>query len=268
MQPRLTALNTLGVSPFGTSGRFFALRLSHPGWPAWNPGQFLMLRPVSFGLEIPWGRPMSICHLSARQLVCFFKVEGRGTERLARLRPGDTVMAWGPLGTSFAMQEDTPTLLLAGGMGIAPFVGYVNRHPQPWNVHMIFGHRDPVCCYPLDSIHERITVDSLQENEPGDLDNLIYTIQERIQEYADMSGLVLACGPTPFLQTVKNLAASACCRLQISLESKMACGLGACLGCACRPKGQLAATHNAPLQICLHGPVFWADEIEIPQTGN
>lgn len=267
MRPSLTALKTLGVAPFGTQGRFFALRLSCPDWPDWNPGQFVMLRPVSFGLEIPWARPMSICHLSARQLVCFFKVEGRGTEKLASLRPNDPVMAWGPLGTHFAIQEDAPTLLLAGGMGIAPFVGYVNRHPQPWNVHMLFAHRNPASCYPLDSFHERITVDSLREQEPGDLDNLIYTIQERIAEYADQGGLALACGPTPFLGTVKRIAAEAGCSLQVSLENKMACGLGACLGCTCRTtdKWPDPQARNAPLQICVHGPVFWADQIEIPR---
>lgn len=195
--------------------------------------------------------------MTARHLVCFFRVEGRGTRLLARLSPGDTVAAWGPLGTSFAMDSDMPTLLLAGGMGIAPFVGYVNRHPQPWNLQMLFGHREPVGCYPLDSINERIPVDSLREHDPGDLDNFIYSIQEKMADCSEQGGLALACGPLPFLRAVKKIAAETGCRLQISLESRMACGVGACLGCACK-----TAAQAMPVRICTEGPVFWAGNVE------
>lgn len=261
MQPTTVELKTLGLVPFGPCGRHFALRLSHPGWPVWNPGQFAMLRPRSFGLELPWARPMSICHMTSKHLICFFQVEGRGTERLAELRPGDPVLAWGPLGTSFVMYSDTPTLLLAGGMGIAPFVGYVNRHPQPWNLNMLFGHRDPAGCYPIDSINERIAVDSLREQEQGDLDNFIFSMQEKLKDCAAQEGVALACGPLPFLRTAKALAGEAGCRLQISLEARMACGIGACLGCACQPGP--AAQSRLPLRVCANGPVFWADAVEL-----
>lgn len=258
MQPVVTELEALDVIPFGTiPGRFFALRLSRPDWPVWNPGQFVMLRPASFGLDIPWGRPMSICQLTASHLICFIRVDGRGTQRLSQLRRGDPVLAWGPLGTYFAMDSDLPILLLAGGMGIAPFVGYVHRHPQPWNLRMLFGHRDPIGCYPADSINERIIMDSLREHEPGDLDNFIYSIQERVSDCAAQEGLAIACGPLPFLRTVKKIALEAGCRLQVSLESRMACGVGACLGCVCK-----SATGGTPIQICTHGPVFWADQTE------
>ena len=67
------------------------------------------------------------------------------------------------------MEPDTPTLLLAGGMGIVPFVGYVSEHPKPWNVTMLFGHREPLSCYPVDSINEHVPLDSLRETVPGDL---------------------------------------------------------------------------------------------------
>lgn len=262
MQASLTELRVLSIIPFGQTGktsRFFALRLSPPAWPIWNPGQFVMLRPASFGLEIPWARPMSICHLTSRHLICFFQIEGRGTERLAQVKPDDKILAWGPLGTSFVMETGIPTLLLAGGIGIAPFVGYVNRHPQPWNLQMLFGHRAPIGCYPVDSINEHIPVDSLREQEPGDLDNFIFSLQEKITDCAEQEGIALACGPMPFLQTVKNLAVNAKCRLQISLETRMACGIGACLGCVCKSSDKSAL----PLRVCTHGPVFWADEIEI-----
>lgn len=261
MQASLVELKTLGVIPFGRCGKFFALRLTRPDWPVWNPGQFVMLRPATFGLEIPWARPLSICHMTARHMICYFQVRGRGTERLAELKADDPVLAWGPLGTSFVMDSDMPTLLLAGGMGIAPFIGYAHRHPQPWNLHMLFGHRWPLECYPVDSLNERIPVDSLRETTPGDLDNFIYSLQEKIHDCAELGGIALACGPDGFLRTVKNLAVEAGLRLQISLENRMACGVGACLGCVCQPGS--ASQSRQPVQTCLHGPVFWADEVEI-----
>lgn len=254
--------------PFGQNeeeSRFFVLRLSRPDWDAWNPGQFIMVRPYNFGTEILWGRPLGICHMTVRHLICFFQVCGRGTRRMALLRPGDTVRVWGPLGKGFAMEPETPTLLLAGGMGIVPFVGYVHRHPKPWNVTMLFGHREPVHCYPVESIHELVPVDSLREQKDGDLDNFIFTLQERMRDYADLRGLVLACGPTPFLRTVQTCATELGVRCQVSLENRMACGVGACLGCVVQttPAWPDATRRNRPIQVCTCGPVFWADQVTL-----
>jgi 2-polyprenylphenol hydroxylase and related flavodoxin oxidoreductases len=260
MQPISQMLSVLDLVPFGQTAhgpRFYALRLSHPQWAEWHPGQFLMLRPQSFGLEIPWGRPLCICHLTTRHLICFFEVKGRGTERMANLSPGDNVEAWGPLGNWFDMETEKPTLIVAGGMGIAPFVGYVNRHPKPWNMTMLFGHRQPLGCYPVDSINEHIPVDSLREDKEGDLDNFIFSIQERMRDCAEQEGLTLACGPEPFLRTVQKFALEFGSRCQLSLEKRMACGVGACLGCVTKTRdGRL-------LQTCWHGSIFDADKIII-----
>jgi dihydroorotate dehydrogenase electron transfer subunit len=182
---------------------------------------------------------------------------------MARLRPKDKVTVWGPLGNGFAVEPDKPTLLLAGGMGIAPFVGYVAKHPKPWNLTMLFGHREPLECYPVDSINEHIPLDTLRETVPGDLDNFIYTLQERIAEYAAQDGLILACGPQPFLRTVQKFARESGARMQLSLENKMACGVGGCLGCVVRTTGAwpVEAKRGQPVQCCTQGPVFWADQV-------
>ena len=261
-------LSVLDLVPFGLADpvhRYFALRLSPPNWPDWKPGQFLMIRPKSFGLELPWGRPLGICLIRPQHLICFFQVAGRGTELMAQLRPQDPVQVWGPLGNGFAVEPDTPTLLLAGGMGIVPFIGYVAQHPKAWNVSMLFGHRDPIECYPVDSINEHIPVDTLRETVPGDLDNFILTLQERIKEYASQNGLILACGPLPFLKTVQSFAREYHARVQLSLENKMACGVGACLGCVVRTTDAWPdpAHRNAPVQCCTQGPVFWSNQIEL-----
>ncbi|MDD2967074.1 MAG: dihydroorotate dehydrogenase electron transfer subunit [Desulfovibrionaceae bacterium] len=267
-QPASSLLTVLDLVPFGQSNgldtQFFALRLERPSWTAWKPGQFMMVRPTSFGLDLPWGRPFGICHMTAQHLICFFQVVGRGTQRMAALKSGDKVQVWGPLGNGFAM-EDKPTLLLAGGMGIVPFIGYVHEHHQPWNLTMLFGHRQPLNCYPVDSINERITVDSLRESAVGDLDNLIFSLRERMADVGEQNGLVLACGPLPFLKTVQQFALELKVRTQLSLENKMACGVGACLGCVCQSTENypVAAKRNWPVQVCTHGPVFWADQISL-----
>ena len=218
----LTVLHLVPFVQHEGNRRFFALRLSRPDWTEWKPGQFIMVRPESFGLEYPWGRPLGICLIRPQHLICFFQVVGRGTEQMSHLRTDDKVRVWGPLGNGFAMEPDTPTLLLAGGMGIAPFIGYVAEHPRAWNLTMLFGHTAPIDCYPVDSINERIPIDTLRETVPGDLDNLIFSLEERIKEYASQNGLILACGPTPFLRTIQKFASQYHARCQLSLENKMA----------------------------------------------
>lgn len=268
MQPTITQLTVLDLVPFGQTGPksvYYALRLANPGWSEWHPGQFLMLRPPSFGLEYIWARPFSICHMNDRHLIVFFKVAGRGTQRLAELKNGDKVTVWGPLGNYFTIATESPTLLLAGGVGIAPFVGYVYRHPQPWNLSMLFGHKDPIGCFPVDSINERIPLDSLREQEPDDLDNFIFSIQEKMQDCAEQNGLTLACGPLPFLRCVQQFALKLGSSVQLSLENRMACGVGACLGCVCKTtdKWPVLSRRNMPVQVCTNGPVFWANQVKI-----
>ncbi len=260
-------LKVLDLVPFGpeatTQRHFFALRLQRPAWLSWRPGQFVMVRPRSFGLDIPWARPLGICHVTAQHLVCFFQVVGRGTQRMSELKAGDEVHVWGPLGTAFAVEPEKQTLLLAGGIGIVPFVGYVHEHPKPWNVTMLFGHRAHARCYPLDSLNERITVDTLQEHAPDDIENFVYSMGERMKEHAEQDGLVLACGPQPFLKTVQKLALELGVRTQLSLESRMACGVGACLGCVAKTTESwpVEKTREWPVQTCTQGPVFWAEHI-------
>ncbi len=266
-QPTVSRLKVLDLVPFGaetaTGRSFFALRLQRPSWESWRPGQFVMLRPESFGHELPWARPFGICHVTSAHLICFFQVVGKGTELMAKLKQDDYVNVWGPLGNSFAVEPETPTLLLAGGIGIVPFVGYVHEHPKPWNVTMLFGHRGDKRSYPYDSINERIAVDSLCESVPGDIDNFIYSMRERMQEFSEQKGLVLACGPQPFLKTVQSFASEFSVRTQLSLESRMACGVGACLGCVCTTTNEwpVEDKKNWPVQVCNHGPIFWSDQI-------
>jgi dihydroorotate dehydrogenase electron transfer subunit len=277
-QPLLSRETVLDLVPFGAADSrtgFYALRLSLPAWEEWHPGQFVMLRPVKALAAVLWGRPFSLCLVTDHDLVLFFQLVGRATAGLAKLVPGDQVVIWGPLGNALAVEANVPTLLLAGGIGIAPFVGYVHTHPTPWELHMEFGYRLPLSCYPFDSLNEKILVDPHQEKSPADREAFLALVDSRIREYAG-AGLVLACGPTPFLKAVQASARKhKAGRVQLCLETRMACGVGACLGCVVKaPVAQEAAAgrlappraNSGPpsirhIRTCACGPNFWADSV-------
>lgn len=269
--------------------RFAELHLlvSDPAWQGFLPGNFVMLRPIlrnqqpvplAWGHDLLWGRAFSICRSTRdadgkTRVVLFMQVVGRGTPALLGLQPGDKVLMWGPLGNAFAVEPDTPTLLLAGGLGVAPFVGYTQAHPNLANVRLEFGHRMPLPCYPLETLPQDLSFNTHLESNSQDLQNFIKLLEEQIADYAakqapgqtfgGRGGLVLACGPKPFLKTVYDLALRFKARAQLSLETQMACGSGVCLGCTVKAAKEFGPVPlpEWPVQVCLQGPIFWANEI-------
>lgn len=273
--PRFTPLPVKAIRPYGDGDnpQCFALDLERPVdpatgqplWTGWKPGQFAMLRPAGWALEMPWARPLSICDVTDDALRFFFQVAGRGTSRMADLRPGDSIHLWGPLGTGFAVKADTPTLLLAGGIGLAPFIGYARAHAQPEQLRLMFAHRPASSCYPLERITAGVHAEDYPENSLADREHFLTAVSEGIKDMAARSGLVLACGPTPFLRYVREQALACGARAQLSLENRMGCGVGACLGCVVTPTAAnpAAGPDLLPVRTCVNGPVFWADQVEL-----
>lgn len=257
-------VSVLKLAPFGQRGGEFGcyeLALDLPeteGWKNWRPGQFVMIKPESWGLDPLWGRPFSICRVADDSVRLFFQVVGRGTSRLASIEQGERVAMWGPLGNGFEVQPETPTLILCGGVGVAPFVGYVLNHPRPENVFLLFGHRLPIGCYPFEALAETVSAENFPDEKPGDLDAFVERMDGLIKSYK--AGLILACGPKPFLAAVQRLCTWHGVRAQLSLENKMACGVGACMGCAC-PDGK-----GGNRIVCQDGPVFWSDEVDLQEA--
>ena len=275
MGTSFTPVKILDIRPYGADpdkdATFFLLRLEHPRdskamplWKDWKPGQFAMLRPAGWSFELPWARPLSICDVHDDSLTFFFQVVGRGTTRMSTLRPGDIIHLWGPLGNGFTVEADSPTLMLAGGIGLAPFVGYSRAHPKPENLRLLFAHRPPAHCYPLEYC-EAVRPEDRQENSLEDRERFLDEVAAEIKKTAQQSGLVLACGPTPFLSLVQKVALESGCRTQISLENRMACGVGACLGCVTQPTvaHPIGGKDLLPLRTCINGPVFWADQVKL-----
>ena len=127
------------------------------------------------------------------------------------------------------------------------------------------GLKDPQIMYLTTESGIRIDVESFHENTGEDLEWFLNHVRSRIEAYAERNGLVLACGPAPFLKAVQGFALEAKARCQLSLESRMACGVGACLGCVTKTTEKWPVEEKAgtPVQTCTHGPVFWADQITL-----
>ncbi len=254
---RVRSLTRHGQTEKGSEAgpEVYTLILENPGWPEWTPGQFAMVRSPEWK-DLTWGRPLSICDVTDEALILFFQVYGRGTERLGRVREGETLTVWGPLGKGFAVEPERKTLILAGGVGLPPFVGYARRHPAPENVSLFFGRRTGLEYYPIyEDAARAVAAESFLEQSRADLNIFISMIRERMENHAD--GLTLACGPTPFLRTIQKFSLELQSKCQLSLENKMGCGVGACLGCVVKASG------GWPVPVCQLGPVFWADKVDL-----
>jgi dihydroorotate dehydrogenase electron transfer subunit len=190
----------------------------------------------------------------------FFQQVGQGTRLLAQLSPGDKVAVWGPLGNGFDLSAQRPTLILAGGMGLAPFIGLIRHHPWPKDLELLFGHRQPLDCYPFQELATKVLAWSIRDQGPADLQRLLHAVEIKIKDYC-RDGSILACGPLPFLRFVHQLALKYEADTQLSLETRMACGIGACLGCSIPTKAE------GQVQVCSQGPVFRAESIDLSGAG-
>ncbi|NCC25071.1 MAG: dihydroorotate dehydrogenase electron transfer subunit [Deltaproteobacteria bacterium] len=239
-----------------SDGLFHSLWLEGAKW-SYQPGQFLMLRP-DWGLDPVWARPFSICDVSPRGLRVFFQTVGRGTAQLGRIAPGEALTAWGPLGRGFSFRSEEPILILAGGMGLAPFVGLIRAHGRPEMIRLVFGHRAPLEAYPWGELAERVEALELRQEFEADVAGFVLVLEREISRFGT-AGPVLACGPKPFLRTVQRLCLDHGARGQISLENTMACGVGACLGCVARHRT------DGLVQSCVRGPVFSVEDVDLEE---
>jgi len=205
-------------------GPYTLLRVAAGGLDAGAPGQFFMLEAP--GRVLP--RPMSVCLATARELAFLVDPIGPGTRALAALASGDRLHLLGPLGRGFRPDVRRP-LLVGGGIGIAPLPFLSQRLGRP---PALLGfrtawHAEAAALVPNAEVClEPTYVTELLPDEPHD---------------------VLACGPEPMLEALRALVPDA----QLAWEAPMACGYGACYGCAVEIGGELK-------RLCVEGPVLRA----------
>jgi len=202
------------------------------------PGQFYMLR--AWELDPLLSRPMSVFDRTDGAITFLYQVCGRGTQRLSRLSPGDELVLFGPLGNGFELVEKQ-VALIGGGMGIAPLFYAAKRLDRP-DIYLGF-QDEPFLLERFSSVAGNLRISSEKE---GRLVTDIFR--------PDGYDLCYACGPPAMLNTLYTICQAAGLPLFVSLEERMACGIGACLGCAVR-------TSTGIRRVCRDGPVFLASEV-------
>ena len=244
-------------------------RVTHDTWlmalrsaeiaQAAKPGQFVMIR-VSSGLDPLLRRPFSICGVKEDLFLVLYRVVGKGTSLMTELRQGERLWVLGPLGKSFAVPEKRLSrLLVGGGIGIAPLV-FLAQFPQEKNLRLMTGFRSAKDIISPKHItgEERGFVVATDDGTQGHRGPVTDLLDEfLLKNSGDV--VVYACGPKPMLKKVAETTRALRIPCEVSLEAHMACGLGACQGCAVKASGDSARTY---FYVCKEGPVFKAEEID------
>ncbi len=227
-----------------------------------KPGQFVMLQ-VHPGHDPLLRRPFSICGTREDVLLVLYRVVGKGTSIMARKMSGESVSVLGPLGRGFEKPDGGGTaLLVAGGIGIAPlFFLAQSMDPSHYRFMAGFGTaRDIIRAEDVvgDVGEVALATDDGSAGHGGPVTDLLGAYLE--QGSADGAGPCLfTCGPHPMLKKIASMAKQCHSPCQASLEASMACGLGACQGCAVRAA---SGERRAYYHVCADGPVFPVSAID------
>jgi len=225
-----------------------------------EPGHFVMIR-VSEGTDPLLRRPFSICSVEGDSLfLILYRVVGQGTSIMSKAGKGDRLSVLGPLGKGFELpQPGEVPILVAGGVGIAPII-FLAQTLGSDKALLMTGFRtsdeivDKKICG-LSDYQISIATDDGTAGHPGFVTDLL---EDHLDGNKKESPSVFACGPAPMLKKVASLTQRRSIPCQVSLESLMACGVGACQGCAVLAA---SAEKQAYFHVCEDGPVFHSESI-------
>lgn len=250
-------LTVLGMDELGA---YRVLRVADVEGPDPQPGQFAMLASAE-----RWGggederpylpRAFSIARRRIGESHFLVEDVGPGTKRLCELREGEHLWALGPLGRGFrAPSERRRALLVGGGVGIAPLAILQDtlEAEAETEVTVLLGFRDGPRAEGAALLRgAQVATDDGSSGHHGLLTDLLGPELER-----DPRAVVYACGPAPMLEAVRAMCAGAGVPAQLALEAGMACGFGACYGCAVPRRG------GGYLRVCVDGPVIDGEQLE------
>jgi dihydroorotate dehydrogenase electron transfer subunit len=219
-----------------------------------SPGQFVM---VCCGRENLLRRPMSI-HRTDKdksKIALLFTVVGKGTSWLSQRQPGEKLDLLGPLGEGFSVDPASFSLLLvAGGLGIAP-LAFLAETAAAGNrsIALLLGAKTGSQLCPGHLLPKGVKCFTATDDGTAGSKGIITDL---LPKYLDWASQVFACGPSAMYRTIANQNRKLFRRkeVQVSLETRMACGLGLCYGCTVKTKQGLK-------QVCQDGPVFNCDDI-------
>jgi len=238
-------------------GKYYRLRALAPEIAAGvRPGQFCMIRPKNSG-ESLMRRPFSIAAVRDGEILEFaYTAIGRGTRLLASMKPDETLLCLGPLGNSFPVVSGSKAIVVAGGIGMAPFP-FLNR---VLTEHQVF----PLTYYGARSADELIYVEEFHQlsekvilaTDDGTAGHhgFVTELLQRDLEEHKADAVVYACGPHPMLRRVKEIAAVHGVPAYLSMEEVMGCGVGICIGCPI--PGLSTDGQDVNYLCCKDGPIF------------
>ena len=224
-----------------------------------HAGQFAAVYPHNAATLLP--RPISICEVDSyrNRLRLVYRVAGKGTAEFAACRAGDTLDVLGVLGNGFPVEKAVgrKVFLMGGGIGIPPMLQLAKELEA--EKHILLGYRDRDLFLQEDLGKYGQVHIATEDGSVGVQGN----VMDIIRVNALQADMIMACGPMPMLRAIKQYAEERGIDAYISLEERMACGVGACLGCVCRTSGIDHHSHVNNARICTDGPVFEAKEVEI-----
>lgn len=218
-------------------------------------GQFISVYCKDGSRMLP--RPISICEIDKKDgaLRIVYRVAGKGTEEFSGMRAGMILDILGPLGNGFP-KKSKKAILIGGGIGIPPMLELAKE--LECEKQIVLGYRDELF---LTEEFEKAGEIYLA-TEDGSMGTK-GTVLDAIRVNELKADIIYACGSTPMLKAVKEYAKEAGIECWISMEERMACGIGACLACVCKSRHKDSHTNVHNKRICKEGPVFLAEEVEL-----
>lgn len=226
------------------------------------PGQFVSLYCNDGDRLLP--RPVSICELEKEKglLRLVYRVVGAGTKEFSKLCSGDRVEVLGPLGNGYDVEGKRP-LLIGGGIGIPPMLELAKQFSG--GVTVVLGYRDSHLFLKDEFEKYAKVIIATDDGSVGTKGTVIDAIREQgaAGEGELRADLICSCGPTPMLKGVKSFGLEKNIPVYLSLEERMACGIGACLGCVCQSAETDSHSKVKNKRVCKDGPVFLSTEVEL-----
>ncbi|MDO4620102.1 MAG: dihydroorotate dehydrogenase electron transfer subunit [Lachnospiraceae bacterium] len=244
-----------------------SLRLAVTFTDEMKAGQFVSLFSKDGSRLLP--RPISVCETNREEgtIRLVYRIAGTGTKEFSMLQPGDTVEVLGPQGNGFPLEECTGrrVLLIGGGIGIPPMLscakGFAElpEEKRPAAVAFAAGYRSDDT-YLLEELQEQAPVYVSSDDGAIGTHGTVLDAMKANNAEADV---IFACGPKPMLRALKAYAQENGIDCWLSMEERMACGVGVCLGCVTKTAETDGHSHVKNARVCCDGPVFRAEKLDL-----